>query len=306
MVTINFLVAAYCCLLGFLLLNVARDLLIPFMQNRLQAGFPREEKDYGDVCTIYVANHSSGNPWFNVTDRLDVFVLAHSIGWLIKALIVRDTKLSWICSILFEVVELCFANLLPNFNECWWDSLLLDVFGCNLIGIHLADWLLSKFGVVKFDFINRVKYQHVGGESCVVSRKRNLYFKTLFSSLILIVFITLIDLNFFFLKFILSIPTTHWVCYVRTLLWIGASVPSAIELYNWSSARSRKKDSFIDQCPSCVVGAIGLLLEIMVCYKFSDHLFDNSATTPILTYVLVLSLLYATIWSWLQVRGSGQ
>jgi phosphatidylserine synthase 2 len=84
--------------------------------NKFGAGFRLPEKDYGDVCDIYVPNHISGDPFFNVTDRIDVFVLAHSLGWFVKALLVRDVKVSWICSIYFEIIELAFAHLLPNFR----------------------------------------------------------------------------------------------------------------------------------------------------------------------------------------------
>ena len=38
-------------------------------------------------------------------------------------------------SIMFEVVEVSLQHMFPNFNECWWDHLGLDVFGCNLLGM---------------------------------------------------------------------------------------------------------------------------------------------------------------------------
>lgn len=59
--------------------------------------------------------------------------------------------------------------MLPNFNECWWDSIILDVFLCNWIGIPL--WfsllksdvifsLLSDFLVWRFRecFLLEIKY----------------------------------------------------------------------------------------------------------------------------------------------------
>ncbi len=33
-------------------------------------------------------------------------------------------------------MELTFQHMLPNFNECWWDSWILDVAVCNFIGIY--------------------------------------------------------------------------------------------------------------------------------------------------------------------------
>lgn len=44
----------------------------------------------------------------------------------------------WVLSIGFELMELTFQHMLPNFNECWWDSWVLDVALCNLIGGFLT------------------------------------------------------------------------------------------------------------------------------------------------------------------------
>lgn len=32
------------------------------------------------------------------------------------------------------MTEMVFAHLLPNFLECWWDALILDVLVCNGLG----------------------------------------------------------------------------------------------------------------------------------------------------------------------------
>ena len=52
---------------------------------------------------------------------MDLFVLAHFFGWLIKAMVIRDWRLLWVLSILFEWMEITFRHILPNFWECWWD-----------------------------------------------------------------------------------------------------------------------------------------------------------------------------------------
>lgn len=39
---------------------------------------------------------------------------------------------------------------MPNFHECWWDHLLLDLFGCNLLGIILGHWFIKKTGMKKY------------------------------------------------------------------------------------------------------------------------------------------------------------
>ncbi len=51
-----------------------------------------------------------------------------------QALVIRDWAMLWVLSIGFELMELTFQHMLPNFNECWWDSWVLDVAVCNLLG----------------------------------------------------------------------------------------------------------------------------------------------------------------------------
>jgi hypothetical protein len=46
--------------------------------------------------------------------------------WVIKLLLPPQVG--------FELLERTFAHMLPNFNECWWDSWLLDVAICNFAG----------------------------------------------------------------------------------------------------------------------------------------------------------------------------
>lgn len=54
--------------------------------------------------------------------------------YVLQALIIRDNAMLWVLSIGFELMELTFQHMLPNFNECWWDSWILDVAVCNWIG----------------------------------------------------------------------------------------------------------------------------------------------------------------------------
>jgi len=60
------------------------------------------------------------------------------LGWFMKTLMFRDIKFVLVLSVFFEVLEVMFQHLLPNFEECWWDHLILDLFVCNLAGIVLG------------------------------------------------------------------------------------------------------------------------------------------------------------------------
>lgn len=69
---------------------------------------------------------------------VDEFVLAHFLGWWAKALALRNYTLLFAGSILFEAAEASLKHILPNFNECWWDSWVLDAALCNTAGILLG------------------------------------------------------------------------------------------------------------------------------------------------------------------------
>ena len=284
---INLLVVIYSSLLAFALLITANDrsTVLRFISSTFAgtAGKPLPEKDYGDVCTIYVPDHVSGDPFFNITDRLDIFVVAHSLGWFVKTLVLRDVKTAWICSILFEIIELCFAHLLQNFNECWWDSVIMDVFGCNMIGIHAADLVLNGF--MKFNFFDRATVAY--------KRRGVANYRAMFAVCLLTILISLIDLNFFFLKYIFYFPTTHFVCFLRTILWVLISIPGAMELNKWTLDN---KMSFWE-CRSCVIGCFGLATEILFYTMLRGDSFARSPATPLPTFLLIVTLVYATLWS---------
>lgn len=52
-----------------------------------------------------------------------------------QAILIRHMGILWAISIMWEITEIAFAHLLPNFVECWWDALILDVVLCNGFGI---------------------------------------------------------------------------------------------------------------------------------------------------------------------------
>ncbi|KAH8584917.1 phosphatidylserine synthase I [Cryptosporidium sp. chipmunk genotype I] len=103
----------------------------------------------GNSCSII----DESNGWFsNILPKIDVFVIAHFLGWLVKALILRNDFLVWFNSILFEWLEITLRHILPNFYECWWDHILLDIFGCNMIGIFCGNYIIKKFKMIRFNW----------------------------------------------------------------------------------------------------------------------------------------------------------
>mmetsp|Transcript_25569 Transcript_25569/g.75393 ORF Transcript_25569/g.75393 Transcript_25569/m.75393 type:complete len:585 (+) Transcript_25569:2056-3810(+) len=101
---------------------------------------------------------------FNVsTLRRQIFGLwffAHCVGWWAKMLMLRDLWTCLVFSTAFELMELTLQVLVPEFQECWWDSVVLDWFVANLcIGMMLG--ILTHRYLLKwpdFDWAGRSRH----------------------------------------------------------------------------------------------------------------------------------------------------
>uniref|UniRef100_T1JP00 Phosphatidylserine synthase n=1 Tax=Strigamia maritima TaxID=126957 RepID=T1JP00_STRMM len=79
-----------------------------------------------------------------VWSHMDVFAFGHFFGWAMKAILVRHYAICWTISVMWEITEVAFAHLLPNFVECWWDAVLLDILLCNGLGIWFGMFICKK------------------------------------------------------------------------------------------------------------------------------------------------------------------
>ena len=126
-----------------------------------ELGKPLPQILYAEDCRIYTPESPDSKFRNLVFAVFDVHFLAHFLGWWAKMLIMRDWYVAWICSSVFELLELTFRYWLPNFYECWWDSLILDLFGCNLLGIVCGVYTLQFFEVKKLDWVKgKAKQQY--------------------------------------------------------------------------------------------------------------------------------------------------
>ena len=112
-----------------------------------------EYKSYGDNCDILTNTY----PYVDFTEvykSIDMYVFAHLLGWFVKYLAIRNFWLASFLSIGFEILELTFKHWLPNFNECWWDHLLLDLLGMNLLGIVLGNYIVRLFNMKNYEWLD--------------------------------------------------------------------------------------------------------------------------------------------------------
>ncbi|KAJ9554208.1 hypothetical protein OSB04_018253 [Centaurea solstitialis] len=277
----------YLVALTFLLFQ-SRDDARQFMKYlHPDLGVELPERSYGTDCRIYVPDHPT-NRFINET-LFDEFVAAHIFGWWGKAIMIRNQpfcgyyqsdlslwrssdKLSGILvcgsdtlllsSVILE--PLTFRHMLPNFNECWWDSIILDILICNWFGEEPDPYAYSKVstytlrlkesiwaGMHTVRYFDAKTYEWVG-----ISRQPNILGKVkrtlgqftpanwdkdewhpllgpwrfIQVLSLCIVFLT-VELNTFFLKFCLWVPPRNPVVVYRLVLWWLIAIPTIRE-YN--------------------------------------------------------------------------
>lgn len=203
------------------------------------------QKIYCEDCTL---NYE------NIMDKMDRFVFAHFFGWLFKALIIRDRLMLWLMSFIWELTELSLLFYVPNFAECWWDSWILDFLVCNGIGIEVGlkfnNYLEEKeykwSGIMTFDTLcgkfNRVcaqfgpaKYDKIDWYSWTVTEiewePRRSLFRYVMSMVTPIIFVFAAELNGFFLKINMGIPTEDNFNTYRILLFSALALPCSRQMY---------------------------------------------------------------------------
>lgn len=143
----------YECILLFILSLSPDDArqFMKFFDSNL--GTPLTYRDYASDCRIYIPENP--NHFKNIKDVFgDIFILAHFLGWIWKAFIFRDWRILWIISVWFECLEVSAQHILPNFQECWWDKMIMDVFGCNFAGMCVGMWINRILATRKYDWVD--------------------------------------------------------------------------------------------------------------------------------------------------------
>jgi len=179
----------------------------------------------------------------NVMLRFDIFVTAHFAGWFVKSAMLRAYSVSFALSIWWEITEMFFMHILPNFVECWWDQFLLDVLIFNMLGtvmgIQLCRWLeVREYHWRNFNDLPTAKQkikramQQFTPENWIVVKWTPLAsWKRYVQVSILILLITLAELNAFFLKSTFEIRSGHPVNILRCVLWGFIGLPALRQTY---------------------------------------------------------------------------
>jgi hypothetical protein len=81
-----------------------------------------------------------------------IYFFAHVFGWWGKMCLLRDWSMCLQYSVTFELVELSLVWLIPEFEECWWDSIVMDMLGANMLGLLLGSQTLRWLACRSYDW----------------------------------------------------------------------------------------------------------------------------------------------------------
>lgn len=221
---------------------------------------PLDERSYAADCSLTLHNMKGA-----IYDR---YVLAHFFGWMMYSLMIRDRKLCWMASIIWELVEICFTHWMPNFAECWWDQLIMDVMICNGIGIELGYHLCNYLEVQEYRWsglmsiptftgkLHRIVTQ-LGPASWVKVRwEGSSKIRRFCVAHVCIICMLLPQACSFFLKHLLWIPPENNINLYRIWLWFLMSIPTIRQFYLYTSRKDvRRMGSqllYIDTSVACI------------------------------------------------------
>ncbi|KAL5274394.1 PTDSS1 family protein [Megaselia abdita] len=245
------------------------------------------EKEYGANC--------SDISFERVWSHVDVFAWGHFLGWAFKAVLIRHLGILWCISVMWEITEMAFAHLLPNFLECWWDAFILDVLVCNGLGIWVGLKIVKILEMREYKWASIRNISTTSGklkravlqftpESWIAVRwlDPNSTYMRFIAVCQLVIFWQVTELNTFFLKHIFEMPPDHPIVIGR-LVFVGLFVaPSVRQYYIYATDSSCKRVG--TQC--WVYGAI-MVSEAILCIKNGKELFERTQAVNIVTWFII-------------------
>uniref|UniRef100_A0A3Q1GWV9 Phosphatidylserine synthase n=1 Tax=Acanthochromis polyacanthus TaxID=80966 RepID=A0A3Q1GWV9_9TELE len=247
--------------------------------------------EYAVNCTVIT--------WERILSHFDIFAFGHFAGWGMKALLIRSYGLCWTISITWELTELFFMHLLPNFAECWWDQVILDILLCNGGGIwlgmtvcHFLEMRTYRWASIKSIHTTTGKIKRAVLQFTPASWTFVRWFdpKSSFQRLagiyLFMILWQLTELNTFFLKHIFIFQASHPLSWCRILLVGVITAPTVRQYYAYLTDTQCKRVG--TQC--WVFGAIAFL-EALACVKFGHELFSKTQIRYVLLWLVCMMFL---------------
>jgi len=151
------------------------------------------------------------------------------------------------------------------------------------LGLKIADWL------------KMTEYKWVKGGVNVEPYSWEFFtsWRRLAAVIVLVVTINIIELNAFFLKFVLWIPPPHPINVARLIMWWGIGLPGVREFYQWVTDPNCKK--FGPMSWMCVALTI---MELLVWIKFGKGMFPKPHPPVIVGSWIVSLAIFSIVCIW--------
>ncbi|KAG0437700.1 Phosphatidylserine synthase 2 [Dictyocoela muelleri] len=192
----------------------------------------------------------------NIINIFDKFTLAHFFGHFVKGLLLRNYLMCWINSVVFELIEISLRPHIFEFHECWWDSIFHDILLCNASGIYLGVNLckLLKIKLYNWNLMNSNSLENL---------------KRYFIMIGLSGFFLLFEVNTFYLKDLLFIPSNHYLVILRLILQSIIGSFAIDEVYTFFLEKKRIDLFYF---PAVL---IAIFQEFLICVVFAKGEFEN-------------------------------
>ncbi|KAN0129473.1 phosphatidylserine synthase 2 [Lactarius tabidus] len=258
-------------------LNSARAMMTYLDPN---LGRPLPEKNYAENCAFTPQN---------IWNAIDIFCLAHALGWFGKALILRDYWFCWILSIAFELAEYSLQHQLANFAECWWDHWILDVLICNWLGTYAGMKACQYFEVKHYTWRGFRQSRGIRSKTKRVFTQFSPHDFTAFhwhGTASLLHYVTVVvllavflaaELNPFYLKSLLWMEPDHPFVIARLAGVFLCALPAGRELYQYINHPRRAVR--MGQHVWLLLATIGT--ELLAIVKWSKGQFPAPLPTPV-------------------------
>ncbi|KAF4663757.1 hypothetical protein FOL47_005568 [Perkinsus chesapeaki] len=225
----------------------------------------------------------------------NIWFAAHVVGYWAKMCLFRDWSMCWMYSFAFELAELGLVWVIPEFQECWWDSLLMDVFGANFLGMCLGRLTLSYLECQTYTWestgIEGSPKPCRGGQGIGRRLKRAVLQFTPYSwsrydwprdashwvlSQVAWLQCYILELNSFFLIHAFALKPSHIFCPVRQLALAFHGAQAVPEWYEYIKGRTKRIGHNV-WLLSCVT-----VLETIICIRYGNatHHFLTDDTSP--------------------------
>ncbi|KAI0769105.1 phosphatidylserine synthase 2 [Trametes elegans] len=243
-------------------------------------GVPLPEKSYAENCAFTLQN---------IWNAIDIFCLAHALGWFGKALILRDYWFCWILSVAFEFAEYSLQHQLANFAECWWDHWILDVLVCNWLGTYLGMKTCQYFEVKHYTWrgfrqtrgirskTKRVISQFSPHDWTTFKWEGTASFGHYFTVVLLLAVFLAAELNPFYLKALLWMEPDHPFVIARLVGVFLCALPAVRELYQY--VNDPRKAVRMGQHVWLLLATIGT--ELLVITKWGQGQFPEPLPTSV-------------------------